>query len=229
MLRAQKKISKKIIKEDVIATRYFQARTWLDENRKRLSTIGTVVAIVLVGLWFYFNNVKTNNEKAASEFAKVFTYFDNGQYQIAVGGIPEHNVSGLQAIVDNYGGTTAGNVAKFYLASCYYNMQEYDKALQYFDDFSGNDPLLKVAALSGVGGCYEAKQNFKKAAEAFEKAASKNADDPNIADNLSHAARNYGKAGEKQRAIDLLNRVKKEYPTSAAARNVERYLAEINA
>ncbi|MCX6138493.1 MAG: tetratricopeptide repeat protein [Ignavibacteriales bacterium] len=229
MLRAKKKISQRVIKEDKIATTYFKTREWLEENRHRLSTIGIVVAVVIIGLWFYLNNVKTRNEKAASDFAKIFVYFDNGQYQIALNGIPERNVSGLQSIVDNGGSTTAGNVAKFYLASAYYNMQEYGKALQYFEDFSGSDPLLKVSAISGAAGCYEAKKDFKKAAEAFEKAASKNSEDPNIAENLSNAARNYAKAGEKQRAIDLLNKIKKEFPASAAARNVERYLAEINA
>jgi tetratricopeptide (TPR) repeat protein len=229
MLRAKKKISKRVIKEDKLVTTYFEARTWLDENRKRLSTIGGIVVVVLLAVWFYYNNVHTNNEKAATEFAKVFVYYDNGQYQIAVNGIPERNVAGLQSIVDNYGGTTAGNIAKFYLANAYYNMLDYDKALRYFEDFSSSESLLKISALSGAGACYEAKKDYKKAAENFEKAGLKSSDDPNAAENLTSAARNYAKSGEKERALEILTKVRKEFPTSAAARDVERLVAEINA
>lgn len=229
MLRAQKKISKKVIKEDTLVTTYFKAQTWYDENKKRMSTVGGVVIVLVLALWFYSNNVRANNERATTDLAKVFTYYDNGQYQIAINGIPEKNVAGLQTIVDNYGGTTSGNLAKFYLANAYYNTQDYDKALEYFKDYGGGNALLEISAHAGIGACYEAKGEHKKAAENFEKAALKNSDDPNAADNLVNAARNFGKSGEKERAVELLKKVKKDYPSSTAARDVERYIAEVSA
>ena len=228
MLRAKKKISKKVIKEDSIVTTYFKAQSWYDENKKRLSTIGSVVIVVAVALWFYSNNVRGNNERATTELARVFTYYDNGQYLIAVNGIPEKNIAGLQSIVDNYGSTHVGNLAEFYLASSYYNLQEYDKALEHFKGYGGGSPLLESSASAGIGACYEAKGDFKKAAENYEKGAMKNLDDPNAPDNLVNAARNFGKSGEKERAVELLKRVKKDYPASSAARDVERYIAEVS-
>jgi len=229
MLRAQKKISKRVIKEDTLVTTYFKAQTWYDENKKRISTVGGIVIVAALALWFYSNNMRANNERATTDLAKVFSFYDNGQYVIAINGIPEKNIAGLQSIVDNYGSTHAGNLAKFYLANAYYNTQDYDKALTYFDDFGGNDGLLTNSALAGIGACYEAKGNFKKAAENYEKAALKNAEDPNAADNLVNAARNFGKTGEKERAVELLKRVKRDYPTSTAARDVDRYIAEVSA
>ena len=229
MLRAQKKISKKVIKEDKLVTTYFKAQSWYDENRKRLSTIGGVVIVLVLALWFYSNNVRANNERATTDLAKVFTFYDNGQYQIAINGIPERNVTGLQALVDNYGSTKSGNLAKFYLASAYYNSQDFDKALEYFKDYGGGNPLLEISALAGAGACFEAKGELMKAAENFEKAGLKNADDPNAPENLVNAARNFGKAGEKERAVELLKKVKREYPSSTAARDVERYIAEVSA
>ncbi len=229
MLRAQKKISKRVIKEDTLVTTYFKAQTWYDENKKRISTIGGVVLVAVLALWFYSNNMRANNERATTDLAKVFSFYDNGQYLIAINGIPERNIAGLQSIVDNYGSTNAGNIAKFYLANSYYNTQEFDKALKYFDDFSGSTSFLTNSALAGMGACYEAKGDFKNAAENYEKAALKNAEDPNAADNLTNAARNFGRAGEKDRAVELLKRVKRDYPTSTAARDVDRYIAEISA
>ena len=229
MLRAQKKISKRVIKEDTLVTTYFKAQTWYDENKKRISTIGGLVIVVVLALWFYSNNVHANNDRATTDLARVFTFYDNGQYQIAILGVPEKNVAGLQSIVDNYGGTTAGNLAKFYLANAYYNTQNFDKALEYFKDYSGGNALLETSALAGIGACYEARADYKKAAENYEKAALKNGDDPNAAENLVYAARNYGKSGDKERAVDLLKRVKKDYPASTAARDVDRYIAEVSA
>ena len=230
MLRAKKKISQRVIKEDALVTTYFKAQVWYDENKKSVSTVAGIVAVLAVALWFYSNNVRANGDRATSELAKVFSFYDNGQYQIAINGIPEKNISGLQSIVDNYGGTKAGNIAKFYLANAYYNSQNYDKALEYFNDFSGSsNSLIDNSAVAGMGACYEAKGNFKKAAEDYEKAALKDSDDPNAADNLVNAARNYGKSGDKDRAIELLKKVKKDYPTSNVARDVDRYIAEVSA
>jgi tetratricopeptide (TPR) repeat protein len=230
MLRAKKKISQRVIKEDALVTTYFKAQVWYDENKKRVSTVVGIVAVLAVALWFYSNNVRANDDRATAELARVFSFYDNGQYQIAINGIPEKNVSGLQSIVDNYGSTKAGNIAKFYLANAYYNSQNYDKALAYFNDFGGsNNLLIENSAIAGIGACYEAKGNFKKAAENYEKAALKDSDDPNAADNLVNAARNFGKSGDKDRAIELLKKVKKDYPTSTAARDVDRYIAEVSA
>ena len=229
MLRAQKKISKKVIKEDTLVTTYFKAQTWYDENKKRLSTIGGVVLVLVLALWFYSNNMRANNDRATTDLAKVFAYYDNGQYLLAINGIPEKNVAGLQTIVDNYGSTKSGNLARFYLANAYYNLQDYDKALQYFKDYSGGNVLLEVSAYAGIGACNEAKDDYKKAAENYEMAGLKNAEDPNAAENLVNAARNFGRAGEKEHAVELLKKVKKEYPTSTAARDVDRYIAEVNA
>jgi tetratricopeptide (TPR) repeat protein len=229
MLRAQKKISKRVIKEDKLVSTYFEAQTWIDENRKMISTIGFILVVAVLAGWFYYNNVQENNRRAMTELGEVFSYYDNGQYQIAVNGIPARNIEGLQSIVDNYGHTVAGNLAKLYLADSYYNTGDYDKALQYFEDFSGSTSLLKVSALAGEAACYEAKKDFKTAAERYEKAALSNTDDPDAAENLANAARDYGRAGDKDHALEILQKIKKEYPNSPTAREVELYIAEVNA
>lgn len=229
MLRAKKKISKREIKEDRLVTTYFEARQWFDVNRKRINIIGgIVIAVVLLG-WFYLNNVSANNEKATVELAGIFSYYDNGNYQVAVNGIPGQNVIGLQSIVDNYGGTKAGNMAKFYLADSYYNMQQYDKALEYFKDCNGPDDLLEASRLAGIAACYEAKGDAKDAAEYYEKAAKKNPKGPNTADQYFNAARNFVKAGNKEEALSLYKKIKEEYPASNAARDIDRYIAEASA
>ncbi len=228
MLRKQKQISQRVIKEDPLVSNYYNSLSWFEANKKMLTNIGGAVLVLAALGWFYLNNTHTNNEKATTELAKVFSLYDNGQYQVAINGIPEKNISGLQAIVDNYGSTKNGNVAKVYLANAFFNLQEYDKALKLYDDVSTNISLLEVSALSGMAACYEAKGNFSDAAKYFEKAGKKNSADPNAAENLYHAARNYTKSGNKERAVELYKSVQKEYPASTVAREADRFLSELN-
>lgn len=227
MLKKQKELSKRIKKQDDIITTYENTILWYETNKKLITNIGIAIVIVIAGGWFYINNNRTNNEKAANEFAKIFSYYDNGQYQLAINGLPEKNVRGLQAIVGDYGSTKYGNIAKFYLANSYFNTGEYDKAMEMYDDASLDAPILEASRIAGVAACYEVKSNFADAAKYFEKAGKSSANDPNAAEYLSNAARNFAKAGNKEQAIELYKLIKKEHSTSAAARDAERFLEEL--
>lgn len=227
MLKKQKELAKRVKKQDNIITTYENALWWYETNKKFMTNIGIAIVIVIAGGWFYINNNNTNNEKAANEFAKIFSYYDNGQYLLAINGLPEKNVRGFQAIVSDYGSTKYGNIAKFYLANSYFNTGEYDKALEWYDDASLDASILEVSRIAGVAACYEVKLNFADAAKYFQKAGKLNANDPNAAEYLSNAARNFVKAGNKEQAIELYKLIKKEHSSSAAAREAERFLEEL--
>jgi tetratricopeptide (TPR) repeat protein len=227
MLKKQKALAKRVQKQDDLITTYENAISWYETNKKLLTNVGIAIAVLIAGGWFYINNNRTNNEKAANEFAKVFSYYDNGQFQLAINGLPEKNVRGLQAIVNDYGSTQYGNIARFYLANSYFNTGDYDKALKAYDDASLDAPILEASRIAGIAACYEAKFNHADAAKYFEKAGKSNANDPNTAEYLSNAARNYAKAGNKEQAIELYKLIKKEHSSSAAARDAERYLDEL--
>ncbi len=227
MLKKQKELAKRVKKQDDIITTYENTLSWYETNKKLITNVGIAIVVIVAGGWFYINNNHTNNEKAANEFAKVFSYYDNGQYQLAINGLPEKNVRGLQAIVSDYGSTKYGNIAKFYLANSYFNTDEYDKAMEAYDGASLNAPILEASRIAGVAACYEVKSNFANAAKYFEKAGKSNANDPNAAEYLSNAARNFAKSGNKEQAIELYKLIKKEHSSSAAARDAERFLEEL--
>jgi tetratricopeptide (TPR) repeat protein len=226
MLKPQKKISRREIKEDKLVTVYFEARSWLEKNRKVIYyiAIGLVAAAVIVFLWS--KNRTESNDKATAMLAKVVPYYDQGNYNMALNGVPQQGIMGLQTVVDEYGSTKTGELAKLYLANCYYAMKDYDKALEYYDDISVSDKLVSSSAIAGAAACYEVKGDFSKAASYFEKAASKNMTLMQAPQNLQRSAVNYAAIGKKEKAIELLQTLKKEFPTSPYARDVDRFIAE---
>jgi len=226
MLKPQKKVSRREIKEDKLVTAYFETRSWMEQNTKILS----YVAIGLVGLavigFLWSKNRADSNDKATTMLAKISQYYDAGKYDLAINGVPQEGTQGLQAIVDEHGSTKTGQLAKLYLANSYYALKNYDKALECYEDISVSDKLVSASALAGAAACYEAKGDLSKAASYFEKAASKNMTPIQAPENLQRSAANYAAVGKKEKAVELLQTLKKEFPASTYARDVDRFIAE---
>ncbi len=225
MLKAKKKITKRELKQDTLITTLVKAENFFTLYKKYVTyAVFGIIVLIIVG-FVYSNNRKADEEKATMELTKISSMFQTDQFEIAIKGIPEKNVMGLQKIVDNYGSSESGEHAKIYLANCYYAMGKIDEALKYYEDFGGSLLELKAAALAGAASCYENKNDYKRAAELFEKAGNKYSSVPSASENLVNAARNYGLIGDKERAKMLLKKVKTEYPQSTEARDVDRLIA----
>jgi tetratricopeptide (TPR) repeat protein len=228
MLKPKKKITKKDIKEDKLVSTYFEATKWYEEHKKVVSSVVTGLVIVIIAAIVIRNNIVSSNEQATTELSKILKYYDQGNYEAAINGIPQENVRGLLAVVNEYGSTHAGEFAKFYLANSYYALGNYDKALEYYLEVDLKDDLLQASAYAGAASCYENKGNHSSAASYYEKAAMRGKENVQAAEQLQRAALNYAAAGNRGKAVELLKKIKKDFPTSSVAREVDRYMASIN-
>lgn len=233
MLKPKKKIARREVEQDEIIAKFHRARAYYDLNKKYIGYAVTALVVIIIAGYIFLVNRSKNNDKAAAELGKVFSIYDQGssdprQYKIAIDGAPERGVMGLKAIVDAYGSTANGELARFYLANACFSTGQIDLALKNYNDFSGGDKVLKAAASAGIGACQEAKRNYSDAASAFEKAANIVSSDDLSPDYLASAARNYAKANEKEKALSIYQRIKKEYPASQAARDADLYISELS-
>jgi tetratricopeptide (TPR) repeat protein len=228
MLKPKKKISKKEIKVDPLISYYTQVKTFYYNNKKYISYGVTGVVVVVLAVFFYLNNLKANNERASIEIGKIYQFFDQGNYIIAINGQPEKGLNGLKKIVDEYGNTKSGEIARFYLANAYFLIDSTEKALEAFEDVSLSDKLLQASTYAGMAACFERKKNNIDAAEYYNKAANTISDPKLTPEYLFNAAKNYGISGEKERAIEILKRIKKEYTSHSAAREADRFIAEFS-
>jgi tetratricopeptide (TPR) repeat protein len=227
MIGKKKKLKKKELQEDKLVSSFYQAQEFIEENKQKLIYIVGAIAVVILAITWYFNKRSEDNIIAAGELNQIITVFDQGQYQKAIDGEPGTQLDGLQSIVDNYGGTEQGELAKIYLAKSYYWLNNIERAIEYFEDYSGSSNLHQATAYAGLAACYEEKSEFSKAAEYYEKAAKNNKLSTQAAEFLLNAGINYMKAEENESAKTVFEKIKDDYNTSMAAREVDKYLSQI--
>jgi TolA-binding protein len=229
VLAKKKKLSKKQIKEDKLVTGYYEAQKFYEENQTKIFTIVGVLAVVIIAVFWYTSKVEQENKAASTELARVIAIYEAGNYAEAIDGQPGTNINGLRQIVNNYGGSEQGEVARLYLANALYAIGQIDEAYEEFDNFSGSNSILAASAFAGKAACYEVKGQFEDASDNYAKAAKLDETNPQNSDYLLKAAKNAINAENKEDAEDILKTIKKDYKNSTAAREADKYLAYIEA
>ncbi|HLF15425.1 MAG TPA: tetratricopeptide repeat protein [Bacteroidota bacterium] len=227
MLNPKKKLVKKELKQDTLLTTYVKTSGFYYENKKYVNYALTGLVILAGVIVIFINNRRSNNEKAGVELSRVMTVIDAAPadpaaLRGAIDGQPEQGILGLKAIVENYGGTDAGELAQYYLAGAYYRLGDWANALEHYSSFSAGDRLLDAGARAGAAASHEAMKQYADAAELYEEAVKIQPDGVTAPEYLNSAARCYGAAGKPEEAVRLLKILKEAYPKSTHARDAER-------
>jgi tetratricopeptide (TPR) repeat protein len=214
--------------DEKLMTAYYKAVDFFEQNKKHVYTALTVLVIAVAGIILLVNRNKANNENAGVAINLIKRSYDNNEFQQAISGDTLGNIKGLQYIVEEYGSTENGQLAKLMLANCYYNLRDFDKAEKYYKDYSGSNSILKASALAGEATVSEARQKYSDAAKQFEKAATVDTQNPFSDQYLFYSAKNYVKAGENEKAKNLFDKIKKDHPKSKYVAESEKYRSIMN-
>lgn len=227
MLEKQKKLTKKELQEDQLVVAYAKSLNYINTYKLQILSILGAIVVIIVGLFLYTNYMTSNNEQANSHLAKVLPIYESSNFQLAIDGI-KGNSLGLKEIVDQYGSTETGQLAKIYLANSLYSIGKYDEALEIYKAFSGNNELLKAASLAGQAACLETKNDYDNAASLYEKAASVYTHNPLNGEYFVKSGKNYALANKTEEAKVLFEKVVNEMQTSSSLEEANRQLAIIN-
>jgi len=228
MLQKKKKLSRREIKEDKLVSTYYKAYSFYEENKSRILLYAGALVILVAAIIFYINNKKESNEQAGLMLSRVMSIYDSGSYLEAIEGRQGSNVVGLKKIVEEYGNTENGEIAKIYLANSYDMLGKFDEAYKYYEDYSGDNEIFKATALAGQAGYFDYKKEYEKAGDLYKQASHIFEENGLNPDYMLKAAINYIEGGNKEEAKDLLETIKKDFATSQAAREVDRYLAQVD-
>ncbi|MFA3782973.1 tol-pal system YbgF family protein [Melioribacteraceae bacterium 4301-Me] len=227
MLEKKKRITKKEIKQDKLVTTYYKVVEFYQQNQLKIFITGGIIILLIAALVLYNNKQKKDDLLASALLAKVIPLYDSGDYTKAIDGDKTQNIIGLKEIVKNYGSTETGETAKIYLGNCYYYTGKSDLAFTTFDDYGGDNPILKAAALAGKASCLEDKKEFEKAAKLLADAEKISKINPANSEYLLRASEDFIKVNQKEKAKELLTKIKNEYKNTTAAQQVEKYMVQI--
>ena len=209
-------------------TAWYKVVDFFEKNKKHVYTALTIVVIAVAGIVLLVNKKKANNELAGVELSKIKGVYNADNFQQAINGDSLGQSKGLQYIVDEFGSTENGEMAKIMLANSYYSLRDFDKAEKYYKDYSGSNAILKVSAVAGLAAVYEAKNQFSEAAKQFEKAANMDKDNPFIDQYLFYAAKDYFRADNLAEAKKMFTKLKEDYPKSKFNAESEKYKSTMN-
>ena len=200
------------------------AGKWIEDNSNLISWIVCGIAVVVMGI-IAINNyvIKPHALEASNENAKAVVYFMNGDYDKALLG-DDAECIGFEAIADEYKLYQAGKLAALYAGICYYEKGEYEDAAKFLKKFSAKDLNIDPAANQLLGDAYVELQEFGKAAKAFE-AAAKSGNEIIAPMSLKKAGLVYLHEGENGKALKAFKAIKDNYPTSAEAQDIDKYIA----
>jgi tetratricopeptide (TPR) repeat protein len=227
MLQKKKKLSKKEIKEDKLVNFYKTTVVFFEKYKTKIFTYAGVLVVVAAVVYFYLNQKSENNEKAGLELSRIMPLYDQGAYLEAIEGKQGTNIIGLKKLVEQFGGTENGETAKIFLANSLAFLGNYNEAFNYYKDYDGSIDYFEAASLAGQAGYYAVHEDFEKAASLFLQASKISKINSQNPDYLLNAGIYYLKAGEKEEAKILFDRIKEDYTTSLAYREVDKYLSMI--
>lgn len=141
-------------------------------NKYKNVIIGLVGAVLgTFAVWSGYNYYMASlDEEAQKEMFRAVFYFENDSLQLALAG--NGPAKGFEYIIDEYGGTKAGNLARFYAGTAYLRLGQFEKAAETLEDFKGGDLLVTARAYSLTGDAYMELKQYDKAVDWYKKAVS---------------------------------------------------------
>ncbi|MBK8554967.1 MAG: tetratricopeptide repeat protein [Lewinellaceae bacterium] len=201
-----------------------------EKNPNLLLYIVGGILLVLAAWWGYKTLVVEPQQKEAeAAMWQAQLQFDRDSFQMALEN-PGGGYDGFLSIIDKYGSTKAGNLAKYYAGVCYLNMEDFDKATQYMEDFSPEGSLLPVMKYGVLGDCYAEKGDMGKALKFYSKAADEDGNAILSAHYLKKAGLLQEFQGDKAGAKASYERLKKEFANSGSAdwRDIDKYISRVS-
>ncbi|MEO8583991.1 MAG: tetratricopeptide repeat protein, partial [Flavitalea sp.] len=199
---------------------------WIKNNKMILYVVSGIILLV-AGYFVYQSYIVAPEEQKATEAIwKAEDYYRHDSARLALNGDGPN--AGFLKIISKYGGTKTGNLAKFYAASCYMKLNDYNNAIKYLKDFTASDKLISVRATGLLGDAYAEAGKKAEAAEEYHKAGTLYPDDNfNSPEYLFRAGLLYQELNKNKEAIESFQIIKDKYSSSERGVEIDKYLARL--
>lgn len=209
---------------------------WVSKNQKYIFVLIGVVAVVVLSYLAYSHYVQKPKElEASNEMYQAQVYWEqalNAQqkdslFNLALNG--GQGKYGFLDIIDNYSGTDAANISRYYAGIAYMNTKNYTEAIDQLDKFNPKDEMLGPIAKGNIGDAFVQLGQNEDALKYYEEAASLNSNEFTSPKYLLKAALVSLDLNNPKDALTHLNKIKSDFPESLEANQVDVYIGQAEA
>jgi TolA-binding protein len=201
---------------------------FIENNKKTITAVVIALVIVILavfGVKRYY--IDPRNDEAMAQMFRAEQFFNADDYATALNG--DGNNEGFLDIINNYGGTKSGNLARYYAGICYLNLGEFNNAIKYLGEYKGKDEIVKPLAMGAMGDAYLELDNAAEAAKCYERAALDSKNSFTSPMMLMKAGYSYEMVDNYQKALEMYKTIQAEYPNSNEGFSIEKNIAFVEA
>jgi len=225
--------NQKVAEQETLGEAMNKTEIFLEKNGR---TIGYLFLglLVVAALVFGYRSliVAPRAERAAEMIAQAQNRFEAQvpDYELALSG--DANGAGFLDVIEQYGSTPSGNLARHYAGICHLHLGDLDAAAEQLGKFSplkgAAGAIVNAQNLGLQGDVAVEREDYAQAVKFYEKAVA--AADNNLTAPLylRKAALAAEAAGDKKAAAAFLQTILDTYPASMEAREAEKLLGGVN-
>lgn len=198
-------------------------------SKNQMILLGIVAAVVvLAGVYLAYKLLyMAPKEKTAMEqMFKAEFQFQQDSFALALEA-PGGGYDGFLDVIDNYKGTKAANLSKYYAGICYLNLGRYEDAIIFLESHHAKGNITSVTKFGALGDAYSEVGDLNKALSAYEKASKGDMDvlTPYYLYKLGLLA---FKEKDNAQALKAFQRIAKDFPNSIEASEATKYISLLN-
>ena len=198
-----------------------KAEAFIAKNNKKIAGGLVAVAVIVIG----FLSIRSCNDAKIAESQEAFTFTGNSAYMAVDSLSNAEALADLEAYIAEYGNKAVG-IAAFQAGVAAFELKDYNKAIEYFEQYEGEDEIYNARALACIADCYIELGNYEKALQYYSDAVAA-ADNDFASEYAFRAGLVAEKLGNNEQALSFFNVIKNQYPSSPRAMEVEKYISRI--
>jgi tetratricopeptide (TPR) repeat protein len=208
-----------------------------EKNKKMVTYVGGgLLAIIAAFVFYKFYYLPEQEKEASNEIFWAENFFEKDSFNLALkGGVnvftadgPKQTM-GFEAIADNYNLTKSGNLANYYAGICYLRTGKFEQAIELLNKYDGSDEIVTPIAIGAIGDCHLELNRTEEALKYYLKAADKSHNNFTSPYYLKKAGFAYELKADYTGALQVYERIQKEFPSSTEGMEIMKDIAKVKA
>jgi tetratricopeptide (TPR) repeat protein len=196
---------------------------FIEDHQKWIIRIVTgilVLVVIFIGAKRYY--LHPLDEEAHAQMFVAEQYFEIDSFNLALYG--DGNYSGFLQIIDDYGITRAANLCHYYAGISFLKLGQFEDAIDYLQQFKSKDKMVAPIATGAIGDAYVELGEMERGLNHYLKAASMSENNFTSPMFLMKAGLVYEHLSDFKKAMDVYERIRKDFPEYARQHNIEKYI-----